>query len=275
MELDTISTMSETKLKKQKKWPDWKTPSNEEEILFARILLPYIKIISPDIVKIIVDDNNRNLSEWSVQFKKLGINPEIYLWKDSPVAFPGIRRHSGTKEISSFGINPKTAKGGNCLLLDDNSFPKEIWSYVLRGTKYNRTNPNNYSLAHIVDHKDYKSRNNYELKGFNKSDEKNLFAGLYTSCVNTIWIPNTLLKPTDHTSNLRKLLIQIVEKYYEKVCVRLPHNLQFNLDNINEEWDINNFPEPTIVGNIDGVMDFIEYRHKKINELIVSANSYS
>jgi len=253
---------------KRDKWTEWTTPSEDEQILLAKILLPHIKILSPDIVKLIVEDNNKNLSNWTAMFQNIGIRPDIYLWENSPVTFPGIRRHAGSKEITSFNDSPKKAKGNNALVLDDNAYPKELWSYVIRNSKYDRTNPPNYSLAHIVDHKDYKTRNNDELKGFEKTEDKNLFAGLYTSCVNTVWVPNSLLKPTDHKGKLRKLLIQIIDKYYGSICTVLPHKLSFNLDNIEENWQLENFPKPTIVGNVDNIANFIQFRNDIIEEKI-------
>jgi hypothetical protein len=257
-----------SKQKKREGWSQWQTPSDKEQIVLAKILLPYIKILSPEIVKVIVDSNNKNRNRWTCEFEKLGIRPDIYLWENSPVTFPGIRRHSGIKEVASFGSTAKTIRGDNALVLDDNSYPKELWSFALRNCKYDKTNPPNFSLAHIVDHKDYKTRSNEELKDFKQSEQKHLFAGLYTSCANTVWIPNLLLKPTDSKGKLRLLMIQIVAKYYSSVCNILPYNLSFNLDNIEDEWRIENFPEPTLVGNVANATNFMQYRNNLIDDTI-------
>ena len=258
-------------------WPEWSIPSDDTQIHLATILLPYIKILSPEIVKLIVDNNNSNRKKWTEQFINLGIKPDIYLWDDSPVTFPGVRRHSGNKEIGGFKRNSKTAKGKNALLLDDNSFPKQIWAFSLKNYRYvDKRNPANYSLAHISDHKDYKSRNADELMGFQKTKIENSFAGLYTSCINTIWVPNLLEKPTDHNSKIRQLLIQIIIKNYSSFCKILPYNLSFKLDHIEDQWRIDRFPSPTIVGNIDYAKNFIEYRNKFMNDKIAFAlNSQS
>ena len=257
-----------TKRNKKENWPQWQIPDDKELLVLAKALLPHIKILSPDIVKLVADENNKHLTLWTEGLNKIGLKADIYLWQNSPVTFPGIRRHSGTKEVAAFGVNPKTAKGENALAIDDNSFPKELWSFALRNCKYDRTNPPNYSLAHILDHKDYKSRNGEELIGFKKSDDKHLFAGLYTSCANTIWVPNQLLKPTDHKGKLRLLLIQIIDKYYSSVCTALPHNLAFNLANIDNDWELENFTAPTIVGNMDYAKNFLNFRNEIINERI-------
>jgi hypothetical protein len=250
------------------KWPLWEIPSDEEQISLAKILLPYIKILNPKIVALITEDNNKNLSIWQDQLYDLNIRPDIYLWQNSPVAFPGIRRHVGTSETSTFRTNPKLSMGENALYLDDNSYPKEIWSFALKNIRYGKKNPANYSLAHILDHKDYNTRNNDELIGFEKSEDKNLFAGLYTSCTNSIYIPTTFLKPTDHNSRIRQLLIQIVDKYYGSICNPLPHNLSFNLADIEDRWRLERFPEPTIVGKADNIHNFLVYRNNIINTRI-------
>lgn len=247
------------------KWPDWQIPTDEDQLTLARILLPHIKILDPKIVALIVEDNNKNLSIWQEQFQILGIRSDIYLWENSPVAFPGIRRHVGTREIAQFKGDLKYSSSKNAIYLDANSYPKEIWSFSLRNIKYGNTNPYDYSLAHILDHKDYKTRNSNELKGFEKSEDKNLFAGLYTSCANTIYIPTTFLKPTDHNSKIRQILIQLVDKYYGSICNVLPHNLSFNLDDIEDDWRLDNFSPPTVVGNVDNAHNFLVYRNNLIN----------
>ncbi len=199
-------------------WPMWLTPNDEEQVSLANVLLPYVKILAPEIVALIVEDNNKNLSDWKAQLDGLGIQSDIYLWHDSPVAFPGIRRYVGSGETSVFRSGPKLSKAENALYLDDNTYPKQLWSFALRGKRFGMRNPAHYSLAHILDHKDHNTRNSAELIGFETSETKNLFAGLYTSCVNSVYVPTAFLKPTDHNLKIRKLLIQIVEKYYGEAC---------------------------------------------------------
>jgi hypothetical protein len=92
-------------------WPVWNVPRDEEQLTLARILSPYIKILEPKIVELIVEDNNKNLAIWEDQLQSLGIRSDIYLWEGSPVAFPGIRRHVGTHETATFKANPKICKG--------------------------------------------------------------------------------------------------------------------------------------------------------------------
>lgn len=247
-------------------WPDWSKPNDADEIELARILCPFIKIISPDIVKLLVEDNNKQLEKWRNSFTELNINPDIYLWENSPVAFPGIRRHVGNKEIKKF-------KGGSLkvkdsLALDDNSYPKEIWSYIFRNRKADKKGPTDYSLAHIIDHKDYKSRKEDEIDNLILKAKKNSFAALYTSVVNTIFVPNNFLKPTDHKGNLRMLLIQIIHEYYSPICTPLPYGCSYNLSKVEASWKLSNFPKPDIVGDVDSMDEFLKYRNGVVEDKI-------
>ena len=253
------------------KWPeDWSVPSDDEERLLASTLLPHLKLLSPKVVELIVKDNAKHSERWSDSLLALGIQPDIYLWDGSPVTFPGIKRHAGQKEIHAFRNKLKLESNINSLKLDDNNYPKELWSFALRNRKTNKTNPPGHSLAHIIDHKDYNSRNGEELLGFSTSEKKNLLAGLYTSSVNTLWIPNVFLKPTDHSSKIRSLLIQLVDVHYSDICEPLPHGLKFNPEIAGNGWNLNDFPRPAIKGDVQHIQSFLAYRSDQINDLLNS-----
>lgn len=253
-----------------KHWPVWSLPSEDDQLLLAKALLPFVKLLSPDIVAAVVADNNRNRDLWSEQFAEVGISLDSYLWDDAPVTFPGVRRHVGGKEVVDFRTRGKLATGENALCLDDNSYPKQVWSFALRNAPFPMNNPPGYSLAHILDHKDFATRNADELLGHLPSAEKNRYAGLYTSCVNAVYVPTNFIKPTDHNSRIRLLLMQIVDRYYSSVCKPLPENLSLNLENISKEWRLDNFPKPQVVGNLAYVQAFLDFRNMKINELVKS-----
>lgn len=249
-------------------WPKWQQPTNDEMLVLAKTLIPYVKIIHPKIVALVVKENNKKRDEWAERFEARGICLNTYLWPSSPVVFPGIRRHSGTAEINAFKSR-STDIIAKTLSLDDNSYPKEIWSFALRGRKIEKNNPYGYALAHVLDHKDYGSRIKRELKGdFSKVDKKG-FAGLYTSCVNTIWTPTSLLKPTDHNTKLRSLINQIINNQYKDVCEILPYGLEFISDTTDTEWDLANFSKmPQPVGEVEFMPEFLNYRNGIIEKLL-------
>ena len=83
-------------------WPTWPLPNDAEVLALARVVMPYVRFLSPDIVAAIVEDNERHRQEWSDAFRERGINPDAYLWKRSPCAFPGVRRYAGSREVAMY-----------------------------------------------------------------------------------------------------------------------------------------------------------------------------
>jgi hypothetical protein len=243
-------------------WGNWNSLTEEEEIKVTSLILKHTKIIDPTIVMRIVDDNNKKQS----YFKELLIknrvkHHEIYLWDHSPIAFPGIRRHVGSKETSIFKKKKDSSKGKNALSLDDNSFPKMIWAFIMTGQKYSISNsPQKYSLAHIIDHKDYQNKRENDILNYIESKTPNFYAGMFTNVTNTVYIPRALFKPTDFDNKVRKVLIQLMDKYYGNICQILPNNQKLRLNEIEDKWNIEKFPQPTKVGNLDHVNNFIKFR---------------
>lgn len=265
------SISSQPLLRKQRKtmstkWPTWNEPTDIELLALAKIILPYVKFVSPEIVAFIVENNEKNKQKWKMGLEKKNINPDIYLWEKSPCVFPGVRRHSGADETNKYRKKDFT-NIPNATRLDDNGYPKELWSWVLRDRKrYDRTNPIGFHLAHIFDHKDYKSKNPSELNG-SKVEGELLFSGLYTSATNTCFVPSVFLKPTDHNLKLRRLLQEVQMNLYSSVCNVLPYN--WNLNNeLKDGWNVNEFEKPEIVGDINLVGSFLEYRENKIEEYL-------
>lgn len=240
-------------------WNKWQEVSNNDEIKILEIILKYTKFISPDIIELIVKDNNSKINYFTEILEKNRVNPEIYLWENSSVAFPGIRRHSGQKEISKFKKNRKV-KGKKSILLDDNQYPKMLWSFLMIGDKFSVNKaPKNYSLAHLIDHKDYRNRRNLDIKEYKQLKSKELFySGLFTSAVNTIYINNSLMKPTDFNNILRKALLKIIDYLYSDICEILPFRNKLNID---KEITIDvNFKKLNLVGNKSNVSEFIKFR---------------
>ena len=244
-------------------WENWSTPNDDDEISMASLILKHTKIIDPEIVKLVVEDNNKKKSYFKDLLDKNKINPDIYIWDDSPIAFPGIRRHVGAKEISVFRKKTKMSKIKTALCIDDNSFPKMIWAFIMTGKKFSVNNsPEKYSLAHIIDHKDYKTKREYDILNYKKPKPDNFYAGMFTNIVNTIYIHETLLKPTDFNNKIRNVFIQLIDKHYGNICNILPHEQTLKLNYNDKNWNIDKFPLPTKVGNKDYVSDFLEFRKK-------------
>jgi len=258
-----------TKTNNHSNWSKWELPTEDEIYQLAKIMTRYIRFLNPDIIKAIVENNEDHYEEWRKLLLLHNINPDLYLWELSPCCFPGIRRYAGKKEIAYFGKQTKmnTSEIPNALKLDDNDFPKQIWSFIFRGKRFSKSGPDAYSLAHLFDHKKSKNRMKDELEFINGNDYLEPYFGLYTCPTNTVYIPNSLLKPTDFNSTLRKLLFKKAEALYKDYCNILPPFIKIpNFDN--EKWYIKNFQWNECVGTIDNINLFLEYRNSYMETII-------
>ena len=140
--------------KKMSDWPVWDVPDEADIFRLAQALTPFIRFLHPDIIKAITEDNELMRAEWSAKLFEVGIDPEIYLWANSPCGFPGIRRYAGSQEIAEYRgkATNQSRSLHQALELDDNDSPKHLWSFIFRGKKFQKFGPTGYSLAHLADH---------------------------------------------------------------------------------------------------------------------------
>jgi len=256
------------KRKKKADWPNWDYPSDEELYELIKLTAKYTKFLNPEIVKEVVKDNNKHMINWVPQLEKLNVSPTIYLWDNSPCAFPGIRRYAGSKEIAYFRKHTELSSSEikHAVKLDDNDFPKQIWSYVFRNNKFQKYGPQNYALAHLADHKEFNNRLFVEFDIENKSERHQLF-GLFTCPTNTVYIPNSLLRPTDFSPAIRNLLISKAQELYGSFCNILPPWIKLNPD-INIPWEHSHFKWSEPVGTTENIMAFLEFRKVTMESLL-------
>jgi hypothetical protein len=239
-------------------WDNWGNISVEDEKLIAQLIFKHTKFLNPKIVEILVKDNNNKKNYFEDLLSVNKVEPEIYVWNNSPVLFPGIRRHVGQAEIAKFKKD-RNSKGKNALRLDDNSFPKMIWAFLMTGNKFTVNNsPKGHSLAHLIDHKDYRHKRDIDVKDYKKRKIANSYASMFTSVTNTIYINNSLMKPTDFNGNIRKQLIQRINNIYSNVCEILPYDDKLNIDS---NLNIENLIEPNFVGDENYINEFLKYRN--------------
>ena len=276
------------------KWPQ---PSEEEVLKLAKILTPFVRFLKPEIIREITEDNCKHQAEWSNKLEECEIDPKIYLWERSPCAFPGIRRYSGSKEIAMFRKHRESNRPfEDCIEIDDNSFPKQLWAFVFTGWKFNNHGPKDYRLAHLFDHKNNTKRYQEETEGWNRNTKKDpklfgLFTrfkaafnpilvpkkdpklfGLFTCPTNTVYSPAIFIKPTDFSPKLRTLLQRKAYDLYKDVCQVLPHELEV-ADCNDPKWDIKNFEWSEPVGDITYVKNFLDFRYDKIDKLFEKYHS--
>ena len=212
----------------RKEWPEWDQPSEQDTLAFAKLAIPYFRFLNPNIIKLIIEDNNSHREEWIRELKIRGIDSDAYLWTNSACVFPGVRRYAGNKEIAAYRGHLKEENGSvfkEAVRLDDNSYPKQIWSFVFRGTKFANYGPFGYALAHLADHKSYGNRYNKDFELVEDIEEQIQLHGLYTSAANAIYVPTSLLKPTDFSRTLRNLLMRRAQQLYGNFCSILPPGL--------------------------------------------------
>ncbi len=261
-----ITRVSSSTNRRGSEWPEWSLPNEKEILLLAKSIMPFVRFLHPDIIEAIAVDNEVRRESWCEQLKECGIAPDIYLWESSPCAFPGVRRHVGRKEIAQFKAKENGEQPKYALRLDDNDFPKQIWSFVFRGKQFQNFGPSGYSLAHLIDHKEYKNRCEEEFSCSREEGIPERLFGLYTSAANATYVPSNFLKPTDFNGTIRMLLQRKIFDLYGAVCNPVPP-MMVSKDSPSVEWEVSQFDWAEPVGTLSYVEVFLEYRAEIIDDL--------
>lgn len=248
-------------------WPTWPQPTEAEALSLAKIVMPYVRFLNPEIVAAIVEDNELHRDEWSKDLKARGINPEAYLWERSACAFPGVRRHAGSSEIGHFRGRAKNdgTKFEQALCLDDNDYPKQIWSFTFRRKPFPHHGPKGYALAHLADHKKHGNRFETDFDVVDGRSQSELF-GLYSCPTNAVFIPTSMIKPTDFGEQMRNLLLRRAVQLYGAHCNVLPDWLRVRRET-SDAWKLEEFKWAETVGETAEVKVFLDYRGKLLNGL--------
>ncbi|MDR0836126.1 MAG: hypothetical protein LBN11_06065 [Tannerella sp.] len=248
-------------------WPNWEQPDNALITVLTKKVIPFVRFLHPDIVEKVVQDNERNRNQWAEKLSSRGIDQNCYLWDKSSCAFPGIRRYSGSKEIAFFRKHIKDNFSlTDALRLDDNTFPKHIWSFTFRGKIFQNFGPQGYSLAHLADHKKYKNRRNDEFTTIENDVSTTNFFGLYSCVSNTVYMPSNLIKLTDFNMNIRLLLLHKVQDLYGRFCNIIHPSLRLR-PLISTEWQLDCFNWSMPVGDLTFIDKFLAFRSKTIDML--------
>ena len=249
-------------------WPVWPQPNDEDLLKLAKAMAPFVRFLDPGIVYAVVEDNRRMGANWSDRLAAFGIDPTIYLWEGSSCAFPGVRRYAGSTEIAVFRQRATSDEvPPQCLVLDDNDYPKHLWAFVFTGKPFRKRGPDDYQLAHLFDHKEYRNRWRDELDHRSGAKEPVLPYGLFTSATNSVYLPGAFLRPTDFSPRLRSLIQRRALQLYGKICRVVPPPLAVKPCE-DETWALNNFRWSAPVGGMDNVRDFLEFRRQRMIELI-------
>jgi hypothetical protein len=251
----------------QRDWPAWEQPTEEVLLALARMVTPLVRFLHPDLVRAVVRDNAKSQAGWREALQTRGIYPDDYLWSDSATAFPGVRRYAGKAELRRFQQNQGTDLEG-VLRLDDNHYPKQIWSFTLRGRPFQNFGPEGYELAHLVDHKAYKHRGPEELVGpVGEFIGEYGLPGLFTSAANVAYVPTAYLRPTDFAGELRNLLQRRASELYGSFCRLLPGDLRFR-PAASPAWETSAFTWAPAVGTTNHLAAFLEFRRTELQKML-------
>jgi hypothetical protein len=249
-------------------WPIWQQPTESEALSLGKMVIPYVRFLNPEIVAAIVKDNELHRAEWGNQLNARGINPCAYLWDRSACAFPGVRRYAGRREIALYRGHAKNdeTKIEQALRLDDNDFPKHIWSFTFLHKKFPKQGPKGYALAHLADHKSHGNRFKLDFSVVDDGRSQSALFGLYSCPTNTVFVPTSMIKPTDFGVQLRNLLLRRAEHLYGAHCNILPDWLKVR-PAPSDAWALERFAWADPVGDTAGILRFLDYRGKLLAEL--------
>ena len=248
-------------------WPAWPTPSDEDLLELARAMAQFVQFLDPGIVCAVAEDNRRMGADWSSRLEALGIDPAIYLWEGSPCAFPGVRRYAGSTEIAVFRQRAAPDEPPRqCLALDDNDYPKQLWAFAFTGKPFRKRGPDGYQLAHLFDHKEHGNRWRDEMDIPLGAKEPAPLYGLFTSAANSAYVPGAFLRPTDFSPRLRSLIQRRALQLYGDICSIVPPPLAVKPCE-DTAWSLDNFWWDTPVGGMENVSDFLEFRRERMEEL--------
>jgi hypothetical protein len=214
----------------------------------------------------IVDENAKLASTFYSKLKSKGIDPELYIWDKNSCCFPGVRRYAGSSEIAAHRKRMEISSVEDAIALDDNDYPKQIWSFIFRDKQFSKYGPSGYSLAHLIDHKKEKNRMKDEFIFLDNHVFEKTFYGLYTCASNSVYVPNNVMKPTDFNESIRNLLIRKAESLYGNYCNLVPSYIKVK-EPVDSKWNIENFEWSTPVGTTDNLDDFFTFRNKKLDEI--------
>ncbi len=188
----------------------------EFKIGICSILAQLTYHIHPTIVAYI---KTRNIEEYDY-FSDLFIDRvEIsnYLFNGSACVFPGVRRYvAGRGKRHSY--NPTYQA-----IIDDNTFPRHIWSYLANGKGYSSPNwratgLNEFELAHIFTHKE--SEIEFEKEFFDTVEHGLQPYSDFTCAGNVVLLPKGTVRPTDNSRAIKSAFyLRYIELYGEEPLI--------------------------------------------------------
>ncbi|AZZ37456.1 hypothetical protein CIK05_11850 [Bdellovibrio sp. qaytius] len=251
-------------------WPTWDQPDDKQMHEALKGITPFIQFIHPNVIEQVVAHNSK-IANLVTQMADQGIPVDRYFWDQSPCLFPGIRRFVGqSDDIYKRKVVPASGRAEfQAIYIDDNSYPKELWSYICRGTKFQKKNPEGYEFAHFFIHKaESEIGIQHELLGAEKYNST--ISGFFTSAAGSAYIPKSLARVTDLNLKARKLIQLKCVEIYGSVCKVLPPGVELKIES--DDWKTADFEWAKFTGeSVDSrVQDFLRFRESELERLVLS-----
>ncbi len=212
----------------------------------------------------------RNIEEYDY-FRNLFLNRiEIshYLFDGSACFFPGVRRY-----VSGFGKRSRYNDSYQAII-DDNTFPRHIWSFLTNGKAYSgpnwrETGLSEFELAHIFTHKESEIESEKEFFGSIQPDIHPYSD--FTCACNVTLMPKGMVRPTDNSRTIKaSFYMRYIELYGEESLIGKSgfrrslapswySELEWNQPWLPSDWR----------KNTDGLM---EYRTKRVTHILNKRN---
>lgn len=194
--------MNEKKEVDHYKFPDL---SDSIERDLAIILGKITHHIHPSIVRYITQAN----IQYRLKFENIChdlCKTSSFFYPNSDCVFPGFRRPVNSEKIGQWKNHVYEPDG---TILNDNTFPRHIWSYLSMNRGYAggsagmwaSSGLDKFELAHIFAHK--QNERNLEKEIFREFNNDCEPYGLFTSASNVVLIPKGFAKPTDHMKSIK------------------------------------------------------------------------
>jgi len=170
----------------------------------SKILAQLCHHIHPRIIKRIQQANQNEYAYFQKIFHDI-IEIDNYLFPGSVCVFPGVRRYvSGKGSKNQYNREYRA-------IIDDNTFPRHLWCYLVNNKNYNgpnwkETGLHQFELAHIFTHKT--SELDFEKQFFNSYNESLDPHGEFTCGCNIVLLPKGTVRPTDNSEVIKAVFYQ-------------------------------------------------------------------
>ena len=235
----------------------------EFEYDICKILSQLCYHIHPKIIHHIQEKNKKEYGFFKNLFSG-GIDIENYLFDGSACVFPGVRRYiSGQGQKNQYNKEYKA-------IIDDNTFPRHLWCFLVNNKTYNGPNwkesgLNQYELAHIFTHK--QTELEFETIFFNKFDSQIHPHGDFTCACNIVLLPKGTVRPTDNSQVIKSIFYKrYIDLYGESP---LQGRNEFISRKVPDWYDQLKWNEPFCPANWEErVNNLLEYRTQRLAQLI-------